>query len=208
MLKMRESKVLNGKLRRSRALIAAGVAVVMSMGQSAGAFLETGTLLTNSASATYKAGDVGTSVSYSATAKILVANPKIFLWKDGNPTYVATTGGYVTFTLCFSNGGANSAFDIIITDKLPTDVFWVSPGCNPQEDQEDDGDDYGAYQVDGPAPILDYSQAIGGPWTLDACPPVDWGPGVGEMGYFLRWTVDKLDIKESGCIWYTVRVRG
>ena len=41
----------------------------------AGAFLDTGTLLTNSASATYSAWNQASSISYSATAKILVANP-------------------------------------------------------------------------------------------------------------------------------------
>src|SRR5687767_7904104 len=90
-----------GKLR-----IGSIAALASMLGQPAFAFLDTGTLLTNSASATYSAGVQGTSVTYSATAKILVANPAVFVYKDVTPTYIAVAGGAVTYTICFSNGGA------------------------------------------------------------------------------------------------------
>ncbi len=193
--------------RGARTWFALLAAALLASGQNAWAFLETGTLLTNSASATYKAGNQATSVSYSATAKILVANPKVFLWKGSSPTFVGVTGGNVTFTLCFSNGGANSAFSVIITDRMPPGVQFVSPTCNPMEDPEDGGDDYGAYQVVGPAPAISYSSTNeNGPYTLGCPTPVPWGSTWPAQGYFLQWTIDQLDIKESGCIWYTVTI--
>ena len=83
------------------------LAVLVVWGGPARAFLETGTLLTNAASATYTGGDQGTSVTYSATAKILVANPAMFLWKAATPTVVGTSGGFATYVICFSNGGGS-----------------------------------------------------------------------------------------------------
>jgi hypothetical protein len=73
MVRMRRSS----KVARS-AVVA--LALVAGAGGNALAFLETGTLLTNAASATYMGGGQGTQVTYSATAKILVANPAVFMW--------------------------------------------------------------------------------------------------------------------------------
>jgi len=114
--------MLSGRLFFMRAVVIA--AAVMCAGKAA-AFLETGTLLTNAASATYLGGNQGTSVTYSATAKILVANPAVNIWKEDSPTYVQTVGGLVTFQICFSNGGANTAFNLHVFDRLPNNAFWM-----------------------------------------------------------------------------------
>jgi hypothetical protein len=175
------------RLRRVRASCAAALALILAAGQNAYAWLETGTLLTNSASATYKAGDQATSVSYSATAKILVSNPKVFLFKDVNPTYVSAAGGggLVTFTLCFS-------------DVLPKNRYWMSTGCIDTY--------YDAWQVDGPEPAISYTEDN---WNtpVEGCPPPNWPdpPGT-DIGDEIRWVIDVLDIGESGCIWYVVRI--
>ena len=112
-----------GFARRMTALTAAAAWLVAG---NASAFLDTGTLLTNAASATYMGGGQGTSVTYSATAKILVANPAVYLWKDVTPTYMAVAGGQVTYTICFSNGGANTAFNVTIFDHLPQNTTWTA----------------------------------------------------------------------------------
>ena len=124
---------------RAGGIMRAGVvmAALMVVGGKACAFLETGTLLTNAASATYLGGNQGTSVTYSATAKILVANPAVFMWKKGGscdpnmqagatPTYIGIAGEAVQFRVCFSNGGANTAFNVQILDRVPNDAEWIS----------------------------------------------------------------------------------
>ncbi len=178
-----------------RATGAAVLALTLAAGD-ARAFLETGTLLTNSASATYRAGTQNTSVSYSATAKILVANPKVFLYKEVTPTYVSwANGGLVTYTLCFSNGGANTAFKITITDKLGMDLTWWNTCVSPY---------YMAWQAVGGAPVISWS--VDGSNYTTACPPADRNTTANTIKY-VRWVVDRLDIGESGCVQYTVSLR-
>ena len=173
--------------------VAFAVAVLVIWGgREAGAFLETGTLLTNAASATYMGGSQGTSVTYSATAKILVANPSITLWKGVTPTYVGTSGGFVTYVVCFSNGGSNTAFNMTITDRLPNNTFWQTTG---------------------------YSAWVGGGTITETYnlsdPPVNpWTAGTPPLGQesttttpvFLRWVADSMGIGASGCITFTLSV--
>ncbi|MEK7767998.1 MAG: hypothetical protein AAB368_17335 [bacterium] len=161
--------------------------------REAAAFLQTGTLLTNSASATYSAGSQGTSVTYSATAKILIANPDVYLWKDANPTYVGTTGGIVTFLICFSNGGANTAFNVTITDALPPNTYWYDATCTAPNYVQT-----GNVTVAGTITRA-YAQNIAGPWVV-GCPP-----NTSPM-YFLRWTVSRIDIGKSECITFAASV--
>jgi len=156
----------------------------------AAAFLDTGTLLTKAASATYMGGGQGTSVTYSATAKILVANPAIFLYKDVNPTYVsASAGGTVTFSLCFSNGGANSAFNITINDHIPNNATYITAG-------------YSAFYADisgsNGTPIATWATGPAGPWT--GGPP----PNMQTGNMYIHWVVPNLGVAKSGCIYYSI----
>ena len=167
----------------------------------AGAFLDTGTLLTNSASATYAAGAPGSyqqsSISYSATAKILVANPAVFLWKDiDGPTCVtASSGGTIAFSICFSNGGANSAFNITVKDKLPNATWWIAAS------------NYTSWYIDltgvGQTLSTYYGATSNGTWypigtaTLP-CPQATCP--------FLQWVVPALGVGRSGCVTFTVSV--
>lgn len=172
------------------------------------AFLDTGTLLTNSASATYGAGTPGnyqqSSISYSATAKILVANPAVFLWKDiEGPTCVtATAGGMITFSICFSNGGANSAFNVTVKDRLPNSTFWMGQLM------------YDSWYIDlaGASQTLTawYATAANGTWLQGAYP----GPPAGCGGPttasnncpYLQWVVPALGVGRSGCVRFMVSV--
>ena len=184
-----------------------GMVVVLVLGWAgtAGAFLDTGTLLTNSASATYMGGGQGTSVTYSATAKILVANPAVFLWKDCTPTVVATVGGLVTCTLCFSNGGANTAFNVTINDRLPngTGAYWRGyatggmPGaCAPVLVP-------GFWVGGGTAGWASYSVDGGSSW-VNGTPPM--GQQAPAGGLMLRWRVQSLGIGVSGCVSFLMSV--
>jgi len=168
------------------------VMLAMVAGGRAWGFLDTGTLLTNAASATYMAGSQGTSVTYSATAKILIANPAIYVWKDCTPTYVATTGGIVRFTICFSNGGANSAFNMLIFDHLPPNVYIGS--CLAA--------DYMGYAMGTTLQGMS-GPTITGPWTPftppGTCP-------VSTNSPWLRWQVGMMGIGTTGCISFNATV--
>jgi uncharacterized repeat protein (TIGR01451 family) len=170
------------------------VAAVLAggLGAKAHAFLDTGTLLTNSASATYSAGAQGSSVTYSATAKILVANPAVFLWKDGTPTQVtASAGGTVDFSICFSNGGANTAFNLTITDKLPNNTYWWG--------------NYSMWYSDLTSTVqtgvIAYYATAGanGPWFPN--------PPMGQpQPLWIQWVIPNQGVGKSGCVRFTISV--
>jgi len=204
---------------RAGGMMRAGVvmAALMVVGGKACAFLETGTLLTNAASATYLGGNQGTSVTYSATAKILVANPAVFMWKKGGscdpnmqagatPTYIGVVGGVVQFRVCFSNGGANTAFNGQIVDRVPNDAEWIS------------GSGWFGKLNGSPTTFL----AVGGvrhchdntctpsagPWASDYPTAGDATPtALGGVNLFVRWMTgasEGLGIGASGCVTYQV----
>lgn len=167
----------------------------MAVGRDAHAFLDTGTLLTNAASATYMGGGQATQVTYSATAKILVANPAVMMWKDCTPTYVGTAGGYVTCVITYSNGGANTAFNVVITDRLPYNGAWVDCTAANQSNY-----------LTGAATSATLYYSIGnpyGPWT-QGCPPA--GITAQAPGVFLHWVATPLGIGRSGVITFVLNV--
>jgi uncharacterized repeat protein (TIGR01451 family) len=165
---------------------AAVLVAVLGAGGDARAFLETGSLLTMSVSATYMGGGQGTSITYSATAKILVANPSIFAWKDVTPTVISATGGYVTCILSFSNGGANTAFNVTLNDKLPNGT-----GCWFQNVVS-------AWSGSG-TPAASWS-ADNTTWTGSPPPAGQSSPS----SVYLRWIVPSLGIGVSGVITFVV----
>ena len=172
-------------MRCNRLAGAVLLGALVSAGGGAWAFLDTGTLLTNAASAKYEAAGVAQSISYSATGKILVANPAIFLWKDNSPTCVtASAGGTIQFIICFSNGGANTGFNITIKDRLPpSTVFWSADWM---------------WSTDT-APIASYSGGGSG-WTVGN------PPGGQGQPLYLQWVVQTLGIGKSGCIAFTISI--
>lgn len=182
--------------RRTVGLIAL---LATGMSREAFGFLDTGTLLTNAASATYTGGSQGTSVTYSATAKILVANPAMFLWKDVNPTFVgvASGGGIVTYLLCFSNGGANSAFNFTITDRWPNNTTWFFAGNTGP---------YGAW-VGGSQTISasTTNSLVAGPWVPVSGASPAAGVAAGA-GYWIRWVIPMMGVGYSGCVTFALSV--
>ncbi len=150
----------------------------------------------NAASATYTGGGQGTSVTYSATAKILVANPQVFLWKQVAPTVVGSAGGLVTYTLCFSNGGANTAFNVTIVDRWPNNAYWVD--CTAVN--------YSAWVGGGATITGTWTTAVPGVNASALCPPSGYaGPAT---GMFFEWVVSPMGIGYSGCITFTLSLGG
>lgn len=183
---------------RLGSVLAAVLSLVVS--GSAHAFLDTGTLLTNAASATYMGGGQGTSVTYSATAKILVANPALFLWKDVNPTYLCTTGGTVTYKICFSNGGANTAFNVVIKDRLPLNS-WALAGSGSAEWYQPIAGGYATI----PAGNTAWSSNGGASWATGAA-LAPYGTNMGGGTGFYQWVVPDMGIQKSGCIIFLISI--
>lgn len=179
---------------------------VLAAGE-AGAFLDTGTLLTNAASATYAAGTPGSyqqsSISYSATAKILVANPAVYLWKDiDGPTCVtASAGGQIVFSICFSNGGSNSAFNVTVKDRLPNATYFIglSTYSSWWIDLNGVGQTLTTYYGNLPAAGVWYPvRPAVFPAGESMCPQATCP--------FLQWVVPTLGVGKSGCVRFTVSV--
>ena len=195
---------MEGYKLRNRLGMVLGVLALVCAGE-AGAFLDTGTLLTNSASAPYMGGGQGTSVTYSATAKILVANPAVFLWKDCTPTVVSSVGGLVTCTLCFSNGGANTAFNVTVNDRLPNGngAYWKGYTTGGQPGACAPTLILGFWVGGGTAKQDSYSLDGGTTWTNGTPTVGQQAPAVGLM---LRWRVWSLGIGVSGCVSFLMSV--
>lgn len=167
------------------------LAVLVVWGGPARAFLETGTLLTNAATATYMGGNQGTSVTYSATAKILVANPAMFLWKGVTPTVAGTSGGFVTYVICFSNGGANTAWNVTITDRMPNNTFWQAVNS--------------AWVSNSTLTTThNLSDPPVNPWAANEPPLNTYSDDINPV--FLRWVAGSVGVGRSGCITFTLSV--
>ena len=181
------------------------ILMVAGMAGNAWSFLDTGTLLTNAASATYTGGSQGTSVTYSATAKILVANPAMFLWKSASPTVVAASapgGGIVTYSICFSNGGANTAFNFTITDRWPNNAFWQFAGSSDPS--------YGAWVGGAQTITATYTTVslAAGPWlpVTAANPPVGTATPPTGTAVWIRWVIPMMGVGYSGCVQFALSI--
>lgn len=150
-----------------------------------------GTIITNIASATFQgAGNPrGFVVTYSATATVLVQNPRIMLFKTASPTMQAP-GGDVTFRVCVRNMSADvSAFNVTVTDQIPAGfefqaggAFAANPGIWPN------------------TWVVTNANGVAGPWNAG------W-PTVGqEPAWFMRWTLPVVGQNSSGCVEFTARV--
>ena len=157
-------------------------------------------------SATMLTGGAGASVTYSATAKVLLLNPLVHIWKENAPTCVQTVGGMVTYRICFSNAGSNSAFNLQVLDRLASNSFWI-PWT------------YSGWYVNltGVPVAPDFYHCAGaactsssGPWTgPDPDGPPAWTWDDGTTPVYLRWVTgpaDGLGIGRSGCITFTVSI--
>jgi len=148
-----------------------------------------GALITNIVSATY-GGSGGPSiqytVSYRATANVLVSCPIVSLAKVAIPT-VQAAAGTVTFQVWVSNTSAQaSAFGLVITDMLPNNLTYANTLT---------------FWWNGTAPAVTNAVSANN---------IAWQNGVPVVGqgspYYLRWTIDKLAPGRSGFIQYLATV--
>ena len=176
---------------RKWAVIAGCICLVM-VGRRAWGMTTDGTLITNVASGSFQsAGGIAFWISYSVTATVLVSNPSVSLIKTATPT-VQSSGGTVTFRLWVVNTSqSSSAFNIIITDRLPDYMAYVGP-LNPT-----------VWRGNGlPLPL----------WTMSNSPTNGPGwnanmPGVGQAApYYLRFALDFLGPSYSAYVEFIATV--
>ena len=112
---------------RKWVLATIGCLSLVAGGRSALAATTDGTLITNVACGTFQsASGIGFAISYCCTATVIVSNPCVSLQKSATPT-LQSSGGYVTFQLIAKECGCTtSAFNIMVTDRLPDNMALMS----------------------------------------------------------------------------------
>lgn len=174
---------------KRRLLWGTALALLLAAPQAAWSLAVDGTLLDNAVSATFH-GVSGVSVqytvSYNATAEIMVSCPVVSLRKYSSIT-IQNVGGAVTFVLCALNDSAQaSAFNVTLRDRMPANVAWAG--------------DYGTwgaafgdelYSTDGVTYAGD----------LSASPP---SAGAAPLWFFWSLTIGPTG---SACIQYAVTIQ-
>ena len=187
------------------------MALALLLGGNAGAMTTCGTVITNVVSATMHSGPpefVEYTVSYAATASVVVAcPPAIQMYKFTNYS-VASSGTTVKFTICVVNETTDSVWGIVVTDRLPDGMAWVDM------DQNWAPGDYGAGVTDN---YYTPTGLAGGPpgatisWDSGSdFDPYQSGtspPPAGQSGtIWLRWTLAYVGPTRSACLTYRARV--
>lgn len=168
-------------------------AVAVSCAAQRGAAMTAdGALITNVVTATYHSvsGTAQTgpnyTMSYLATATVLVSCPVIWVQKLANPTS-AVPGGTVTFQVCIVNSSLQaSAFNLAVTDQMPDNMAYLNPS-------------YASWAPAGDT-VFDSNSATTTTWSN--------GQPLNGQGapYYLRWVLDKLAPQKSACVTFMTRV--
>jgi uncharacterized repeat protein (TIGR01451 family) len=165
-------------------------------GRYASAATTDGTLITNVACGTFQsAAGMGFAISYCCTANVIVSNPCVALQKRATPT-VQSSGGVVTFELIAINCScSSSAFNIMVTDRLPDNVAFFSGPVNAWN---------GTSGAPGPNPI---STPYKSPDGLGTTYTANWPAAAGQVApYWLRWQLEFLGPCESSAISFLATV--
>ena len=159
-----------------------------------------GALITNIAMATMWSGPpdlVAYEVSYGVTATVLVLCPPVIALRkssslNGSNLVTCAAGCTVTFSICLENqqfGPNDSVWSVTITDRLPTNMSFVSWGL----------DDYNTTTPAPAAPVATQSSVLTGGWSGTA--------PVGQTApYYLRWVVDRIGPTRSACLTYRAKI--
>jgi len=168
------------------------LALALMFGGNALAFMDTGTIITHSAMATFMAGGQASQATYSSTSRILIANPSLFIWKQSTPTNIGTAGGWATYVICFSNGGFNTAYNLLLTDRVPYGSSGVAIGTN------------GSWVAGGTVTGTYSTIGANGPFVTPLIPAGGITSTVG--GLWLHWVVTQVGIGASGCINFAANI--
>jgi len=172
------------RLRQGVAAAAVALGAVICAGR-AHALTADGSLMTNTATATFTTiSGLRYEVSYLATDTVLICNPLVAYYKTATPT-VTAPNGTVVFTLCVVNSSiTTSALNLTIEDVLPDNMEYINPSY-----------------TEWPAGWQESFAAVqAGPYA--AGQPIN-----GQDGrFYLRWSIQIIGPRASGCITYTARV--
>ncbi len=192
-----------GNRRAARTICAFALAAALLSPGKGWTMAADGALITNIVAATYHgmagypgSGVAGTSpyapkytMSYLATATILVSCPVVSITKRAN-TSVQSVAGTVTFEICAVNSSLQaSAWNLVITDALMDNMSYV-------------GGSYASWVPGAPSvwtPSSSSSLAI---------PFGGAQPNAAQTSpYFLRWTINTLGPARSACITFQAVVQ-
>jgi len=182
------------------AAFACALVLGAAFGRPAGAMVVEGTLLTNIASASFRAADnpVMQLTSFGVTATVLVMNPSIHLRKTSTPT-MQCSGGTVVFCLYVINTSAmSSAFNVVVEDMMPGDAAGMGLAFvggrtewNPQ-----------AATV-----VYGYRTPEVVPKTLWPPTDADGNPDLGVVGpYYIRWAISLVGPNRSMMVCFQATV--
>lgn len=167
----------------------------MLAGGGAEAMVSEGTLLTNQATASFRAADnwVMRALTGCVTANVIVFNPGLALRKTSAPT-MQCSGGTVTFCIYAINTSAGtSAFNVIIEDMMPGN-----------------GSGVGMAFVGGRTEWNPIGATVTyGYRTPDVFPLLFWGsdPTLGSVGpYYIRWAIDVIGPGKSMMVCFKATV--
>jgi len=166
----------------------AGLGLLGVLGREANAATADGTLVTNVATATFStATNAGYTVSYTATATVLIQNPCVSLLKVPDIT-IQAAGGTVTYTLWVVNCSLTvSAFNITVTDKIPDNVAFGSGAL-------------GSWNGGSGGTWSTWTSATGVPTAYANVPPA-----AGQTTpFYMRYLLDQLGPNRSAFINYSV----
>lgn len=185
--------------RTARALACAGVTAAVLLSPAKGwTMAADGALITNIVAATYH-GMAGYpwsgqpylpkyTMSYLATATILVSCPVVAITKRANTT-VQSVDGTVTFEICSINSSMQaSAWNVTITDRLMDNMLFVVGS-------------YTSWVPGAPSAwTASNSSVAAGPYATGM-------PGTAQGApYYLRWTINTLAPGRSACISFQTKV--
>lgn len=129
------------------------------------------------------------TVTYSATATVMVCTPTISLYKRASMTVVGA-GGTLEFCIEIRNmSNCASAFNLHLSDRLPPDLSYVSLSKR--------------YWVDGASAIVD--------WVWIDSPGIWLGPyqtpSPTMVNPLMAWDIDMVAMGGTGYICYKATVR-
>jgi uncharacterized repeat protein (TIGR01451 family) len=150
-----------------------------------------GAMITNFAAATGYWGVAGPAytsrytVSYNATAGVIVSCPVVHITKMVTPTMLAVSQT-ATYTVCIINNALNaSAFNLVVNDKMPDNMAWVTGLTN------------WSTGTAWSAPVF---SSNGTTWGV-AEPPAGQG-----SPWFLQWRIGPLGPNRSACVTFKMTV--
>lgn len=170
-------------------------------GTRAFAMTAAGSIVTNVVTATMTSGFpdfVAYTVSYNATAQVVVASAPVVKLAKYASTPLCAAGCTVTFQVCIENQQVDTAWAVTVTDILPGNTTLVQMYTAVGAGLNYDTSSSGQFSAALGGLNASLSSSMAGPWSAPG------GAGQGAP-YYLRW-VFGVGSARSACVSYSVRI--